>query len=536
MTRRYYRIPKAFMSTSPTPNLSELRTLVKAAGMALALIFSLVGETTAQSGEDGLRYSQRFPGFNAVNVGMGGTGVAGVSDASALILNPAGLGYARSSSISGSFNSFDVTDDAFYRSGGDSFPSESQFNIGGIGHIATIYKFPTSQGSMVFGASFSQVGTYERDLFFDGDNGLNSITDFFMPLPGEFDIEQDVDGFFPEFFRTPSFIAYETFAIDFDQGLFDAGDPVPFLPAVSAGTVSQTGSVTEEGRLSELNFGASVEAAKDVMIGLSINIPFSRYTFTRILEEEDIFDDNDGTGGTTDFDYLRYVETFQSDLVGVNARLGLSARLSPQLNLGVTLETPTAFTIEDEYDTVLRTEFDNGDVFEYGNFSDEDAGSGRFEYEMTTPWHVGLGLSFETGPLMLMADVEWIDWSQLEFDNIPGALEENRNIREQFDSVVNTRLGASYRTGDFTIRGGVALYPDPHDDRFASGAAVDRERQFVSLGLGYQVSSDLSIDLGLMQERFDDQYSPYTEVANAPIVDEEVVRNRIQVGISYRLR
>jgi hypothetical protein len=116
-----------------------------------------------------------------------------------------------------------------------------------------------------------------------------------MPLQGEFELTEDGTDVFTEFFRTPSFIAFETFAIDFDQGLFDDDDPIPFLPAVSTGTVLQSGFVTEEGRMSEINFGAAMEAAEGVMIGASLNIPVASYTFTRVFEEEDIFNDNDGS-------------------------------------------------------------------------------------------------------------------------------------------------------------------------------------------------------------------------------------------------
>ncbi|GMQ82954.1 MAG: outer membrane protein transport protein [Rhodothermia bacterium] len=512
---------------------------VKSIGFALIGCFAFLAPATAQNGNDALRFSQRFPGTTAASVGISGTGIAGVADPSALILNPAGLGFARTSSISGSFSSFEIQDDSFYQMDGSSFPGTSELTSSGVGNFATLYKIPTSQGSLVLGASFSQITTYERNLFFEGENGLNSITDFFMPLQDEFELNEEGDDLFPEFFRTPSFIAFETFAIDFDQGLFEDNNPIPFLPAVSTGTVAQSGSVTEEGRMNELNIGGAMEAAKGVMIGASINIPFARYTFTRIFKEEDIFDDNDGSGGTTDFDYLEYSESFQSDMVGINARLGLSAKVSPQMRLGFTIETPTELTIDEDFDTVLRTEFDNGDVFTYGDQADENEGSGRFEYTLTTPWRVGAGVSFRSGSFTLMADAEWVDWSQMEFSSDNGTFfEENRSIREQFDGVLNTRIGATYEAGDFILRGGFAVYPDPQDRRFAQaadGTVVDRERQYFSLGLGYRISTTLRADAGWMQEQFDDVYSPYTEVANAPIVAEEVIRNRFQIGFTYRL-
>jgi long-subunit fatty acid transport protein len=357
-----------------------------------------------------------------------------------------------------------------------------------------------------------------------------------MPLPGEFTFQDDGQGLYPDFSRTLSFIAYETYGIDFDQGLYDSGEPVPFLPAVSAGTVGQYGSVIEEGRMNEINLGASVEAARNVLVGGSINIPFSRYTFTRRFEEDDIYNDNDGTNGTTDFSYLDFTEWYQSDIVGVNARLGISALLSPGIRLGAVFETPTYVSVQDDYSTDLYTEFDNGDAFEYGDDSNEDAGSGTFDYDILTPWRAGIGLSYRTSGLTLMGDAEWVDWSQLELRSKDVSFaDENLSIRQNFDSIVNGRLGASYDTGDLTIRAGLAYYPDPRSSRYLgdpSGSSLDRDRRFFSLGLGYRISDELRIDAAWMQERYDDVYRPYIEVDGAPWVEEQITRNRFQIGLS----
>ena len=66
-------------------------------------------------------------------------------------------------------------------------------------------------------------------------------------------------------------MAFETFGIDLDQGLIDAGSDVPFLPAVVRGTVSQTGEVFEEGGTEEFTLSGASEVVHDVMLGFGIN-------------------------------------------------------------------------------------------------------------------------------------------------------------------------------------------------------------------------------------------------------------------------
>jgi len=308
---------------------------------------------------------------------------------------------------------------------------------------------------------------------------------------------------------------------------------VPFTPAVTAGTTRQSGYVDETGRMTELNVGGAFEVAKDVMFGASINVPFGTYTFSRELIESDIYDDNNGSVGTTDFDRLRFNERVSSDVVGVNLRLGVTAVLQPNLTAGITMETPTHYSVEDSYSTVLATWFDNGDSFIYGG-EDRDAGTGTFSYSIKTPWKIGLGGTYEIAGASISADVEYVDWSQMELDSDTYAFaDENTTISRALDAVANTRLGVSYTVNEkLILRGGYALYPDPHSSS-TNEVAVDRDRTMISAGLGYHISSSIRADIAWMSESFEDVYQVYSEVTDAPYVVEEITRNRFQIGVSF---
>ena len=492
---------------------------------------------SAQTGDDALRFSDRTPGSTAASMALSGTGIAGVTDASAFVTNPAGLGWLTRSVASGSITNLSASTLGEYRSPGYSSTFDEKLTNMGVGNLSYLFRVPTTQGAMTIGASVSRATTYERGMTYDGDNGANSITDFFMPYADEFTLVEEGADIFPEFSRPISFIAYETFGIDLDQGLLDAGDPVPFLPAVSYGTVAQRGFFEDTGSMMELNFGGAVEVAPDVMVGLSMNIPVGSFERLSVLEEEDYLDDNDGTGGTTDFAFLHFEEGFRSDLVGVNGRFGVSARANDNLFIGATVETPTYMAIDEEYSTYLETEFDNGDFFSYGDGAGENAGSGTFDYTLRTPWRVGLGARMVVGIASLSADMEWIDWSQMEFSS--GTYDfntENRDIRDALEAVANVRLGATVDAGKVQIRAGGAFYPDPRtEQRFVAEGFpnVDRKRTFASLGLGYRFSDRMILDLGWMVEQFDDRTDLYTDVSGAPYVTEEVTRHRFQVGLQF---
>ena len=94
------------------------------------------------------------------------------------------------------------------------------------------------------------------------------------------------------------------------------------------------------------------------------------------------------------------------------------------------------------------------------------------------------------------------------------------------------RLGGAYEFGDFTVRGGVATYPDPFDRNVSRGGdEADRDRRFVSAGVSYRFSQNFYLDAGWTRMKFDDEYTPYADVDEPPLVEESVTQNRFLLGV-----
>ena len=495
-------------------------------------------QVKAQGAEDAFRFAERFPGTGAKQLGMAGLSRAGMADWTAVASNPAGLGWMKRGQILGSLNSWSTSDLSVYQGGGLANPFDTQSGYTRLGNAGYVYKHPVARGSMAFGLGYNQTGSFRRNMFFGGENGANSITDFFMPLPGEFDLVEDPgpdgepstgDEFITaEFSRPLSSIAYETFAIDLDAGLIEAGSDVPFLPAVTRGTVEQSGEVFEEGGTEEFTIAGAVEAARDVMIGFGLNFAHGNYRLTRHFDEFDFNDDNDGSGITTDFESLRLDESLYTNMWGINLRTGLSAALTPNLTMGLTVETPTEFSVEEDIVMDLSTLFDNGDTF-------RDRATVINDYNLLTPWRFGGGAALTLGILKVGADAEFVDWSQLRFKpkaNGDFSFDDvNRTIRQEYQSTVNLNFGGELELGRLIVlRGGYALQPDPRETE-----AFDRSKEFYSAGIGFRFARTLEIDLGWTREQFDDRYQPYIEVQDAPVVFEEVKRDRVAVGIRFNL-
>ncbi len=553
----------------------------------VSLAFILLSGPTAQAQSvgDALFFSERPPATGPRLLGMAGTSIAGVGDVGALYSNPAGLGMTSASQLTGSFRGLYVTNDATYETFGGALDDPRSFGLGaaeasrtdyGLGNLGVLYKAPTAQGAFVVGLAVNETRLFGRDLEFQNRNQFSSVTDFFLPVSGEVDVASFAPGETPELLtdqflvegdeadfvvdfdpdgdgvvnRPLSLAAFQTFAIDFVPGLFEGDNPAQsFLPAVAGGTqFRQAGDFTEDGALREFNFGGSIEAARGVFVGASGNVSFGRYELRQVFEEIDDRNENDGTGGTVNFDRLRFTRNLESDFTGFSVRVGLSAELTSALRAGLTIETPTWYSVNEETSFRLLTAFDDGFSDVYGDDAGERAERRPFEYDIRTPWRFGAGLSAEIGGLRLSGDATLVDWTQLQLEAADGAdtfTEENAIIEDDFDPVVQTRVGAELTLSPLILRGGFAYHPAPASfsalnadflstslDVFGEDVVDERSRTYLSAGLGYQVDDYLRIDLAWMQERFEDRTLPYAS-QNASFVNEDVERNQFLVGLTF---
>jgi len=250
----------------------------------------------------------------------------------------------------------------------------------------------------------------------------------------------------------------------------------------------------ETGFQGELSVAGAMAVSPRVMVGLSVNAPIGRYSFS---------------GGFVGLDLVGD-PSFDADIYGANVRVGVSVEATPSLRIGVTIESPTLLNIDE-----------TGPDF------------GRNEYRIATPWRIAAGFLARSPRAFVSADVELVDWSQARFvTDSPNFDAENIIAGRFLNPVLNTRIGGEFRLGSVALRAGAAFQPDPRFDNFEPEAI----RQHYSVGVGVRVTQNARIDAAFTHTRladgargglFDNQGYFLWDVTHA-------YRNSLQVGVDVR--
>ncbi len=382
---------------------------------------------------------------------------------------------------------------------------DSQFNLSNAGFV---YSFPTAQGSLVVGAGYNQHSVFNRAMGFRGRNEQTTITDMFK-TPGS----------------TYADIAFNTFAIDYGDEFEDWDESIFRIGFNEYGDylgIRQQGEIFESGYGGEYSFFAATEFQQDLMIGVSLGILNGRYTYDRLFQEVDNFNDYDsdlidssGDGqGDTDIDNILLQDKIRSSYTGFKLRAGAIYRLNEVVNIGASYTFGTRMEVTELFDARIRTTFDNGTVF-------DDELNSEFTYYIEMPARTSMGVSLNNmGPLTVSASAEYVDYASTRIDFRDGELfedeiAENEFIEEAFRSVWNLRSGLELQLNDgFTLRGGYQHLPGKFRE-------VSTDRNIFTFGSGIQISRDVALELGgsySMWDEFSAVYD-YAEYNYSPLPD-----------------
>jgi len=510
---------------------------------SLALTLGWGGTTFAQSEADALRYTRLGITGSARVQGIGGAQVALGADPATIALNPAGLGMFRRSEFSFSPGIQSTNTQATV--GGFGFSDDrSVLSFPHLGLVVSSRKGDEDEGDWRganFGVSLTRLNNFNQRINYRSTvEPPNTIVDYFAEQAAG-RTEADLDAEFDNF-TTLAGLAYGTFLINFQD---EFGRPTTNAqPIYSLGQIEQQEEIQRRSSQNQLDIGVGTSFRDRIYLGASLGIVTTTFKQESIFREGGYYVDqytvNETTGEAEivlDGDYsLELRDEFTAEGNGINLKIGVIARPIDALRLGLSVQTPTAYTFTDTYQRSLQaTTLNPATAQPETNTATELPG--EFTYRLTTPFRATAGLAFFIGKYgFVTGDVEFVDYSDMRFsedDDVFGSsgnffTDVNSRISNTYRSAVNYRLGAEGRYEVFRLRAGYAHTADPYKN-----AAFDGEIQTYTLGTGVRLKNYYA-DLAYVRSKGNTRYSPYVfSTGGEPVVDLQEKRTTVMLTLGY---
>jgi len=480
----------------------------------------------SQSLQDAIRLSGSDFYSSARSSGVGGAFGAMGADFGSISYNPAATGayWGGEFSLGVSLNSsltqarLDANETDLYDE-----HSKRKFKFDQIGYVINTQPIGSEWKSASFGFGMNRIANFDQKMYYEG-NSKGSFTDRFLERSHGKELSE-LDDF-------EGGLAYDVGAIyGPDNNLYYSSDYQKFGPN---NLLHKFQTVDSRGGINEMLFSYGANYNDVFLFGLNVGIPFINYSETKSYTEQAL-------DASSVLKKLNYEEYLQSSGVGINFKGGMILKMAKYFRLGASFHSPTYYSLEDDYNTDLLYEYDEGE----GLKSNEKESPGAyFKYKFRTPWRYtgSLGAIYKLGDLngFVDFDVEYADYSTGKFDFTAYSSEEgdalnqqeqNERIREELKASLTYRIGTELAYKKLRMRGGIALPDTP----FEKDDLTDVVPTY-TLGAGIR-GDKVFIDFAYIREGSRYGYSPYIlidETLIQPFVDVEKFTSKWLVTFGTR--
>lgn len=473
----------------------------------------------AQNEDDALRSSTNTLGGTARSIGVANAFGALGADGAVISMNPAGLGLFRTSEISLT-PGFEVNGVKSLYYGTSASDTKSRFYIG---NMLLAINSPSQSGSnwrsSTFGVAYDRTATHHWARQAIGDRVGSSILD---------DLASQAAGILPDSLYNAlpftSGLAYDTYGINPNDTLGSS-----YSAALPDGAdVRQIHTIDSRGANNTTSFFYSANWMDQVYIGLSLGLVGHRYTRTTTHTETTIDE-------AIDLKDVTYKEDLTTTGNGIDVKAGVIWRMSDRFRTGVAFHSPQWTQLNDEYVTLVSTNFRSADDQGRTSYSSTSP-EGVFNYRVQTPWRTVLSAAYIAGGHGLVSvDYEYVDYGNARLkpsDKLVDPYDfaaENDVIKDRFRAVHSVRVGTEWRNGNWYFRAGWGFVPDPYEK---SDPRHGQAQRTYAGGVGYR-TDHLGIDLGMNYVQSSTNYYQYDP---ALVATTNEVRSTVRSLVTVSLR
>ncbi len=453
-----------------------------------------------QTEYDALRMSQTSLTGSARYMGMGGAFGALGADATAIKDNPAGLGVFRSSEIAFTINGAFQSNNADWK-GKHTKESGNNLRFDALSYVMAMPIYNEGSGGLVgsnFSFTYNKVRDFNRSIMAKGTNVDRSFTDFIsyytttanrieqdLQKKNNYDpyVERNSDG---EFAPWLAILGYNGYLINpkIENKLTTWHSNFP------GQLVNPTSIVLEKGSVNEYGFGWAGNFDNKFFLGVNANIYSLNYNLESTLGE------SFSNANFTLTNYLSQTGT------GFNVKIGGIYLPTNNLRLGVSVHTPTFYSISETMDFKLLSSQMAPNMIE------QPTKMGSQEYNLQTPLQAQASIAYLFGRKgLLSAEYNFINYPGMRLrdsgSNSSSFGIENEGMSKVFRNGHVFKIGAEYKPMEtVALRTGYGFATSPNNPDYKEGKALrlnstttateyfeNNNTQYISLGAGYRQSN-----------------------------------------------
>ena len=470
----------------------------------------------AQEPADALRYSWYTTSGSARQQAVGGAMASLGGDISATFVNPAGLGFYKTSDfvLTPGYTFLNNKATYFGRTEKDKKNGLS-FGTTGVVYGAGINNHRNGVKGAAISLALNQTANFSSNILYRGSTTQSSYSQKFLEeiKNGNIKDANAVAQNFP--FGTS--LAFNTYWIDTIAGGSSGNYQFKTRAPLATGLLQQN-TITNRGAITELALGGATDINDKLFLGATIGVPFLHYKKQASFVEADAT-----TNAGNNFDFASITENLTTDGVGFNVKAGLIYKPVEYIRLGFAIHSPTYFSLTDKYSASVTANTEsykgtltqNSDVLSSGP-------NAQFKYTLLTPYRVMASASYVLREIedvrkqkgFLTADIEYINYKASSFSPDPNGDNSqstkdylkslNKAIDNAYKAAFNFKMGGELKFTTVMARLGAAYYGNPYKDLHGEKGS----RFQLSGGLGYR-NKGMFVDLAYVHTMGKDVHFPY---------------------------
>ena len=447
----------------------------------LALVIGLsFNITQSQEVSDAVRFGQTELHGTARFTAMSGAFGALGGDLSAIKVNPAGSAIFMNNQFAFTMGNYATQNNSNYF-GTTTSANNNSFKINQAGGVFVFKDENPNSDFKTFSLAINYESTnnYDNTLFSAGTSPNNSIANYFLSYADGVPLSVLQNSKYANLNNKDqqAFLGYQGYTIN---PVTETPNNTSYTSNIrSGGNYHQQNNVHSTGHNGKLILNTAVQYKDKIYLGANLNTHFTDYS-----QDSNFYESNNNPLDTNykvkSLDFSNNLHTYGS---GFSFQIGAIAKITNEIRLGLTYESPTWYNLQDELSQKLTATSSNTVNTLIPDVVDPDIPNYYSPYNLRTPGSFTASAAYVFGKSGLISiDYKYKDYSSSQFSptNDPSFRTQNNIMHNLLGASNEIRIGAEYKIKNFRLRGGYRSERSPYKT-----ATIISDLNSFSGGLGY---------------------------------------------------